>query len=320
MICRFIAEHRARFGVAPICRALNAHGYQIAPRTYWAWVKRAPSKRALSDLVLTEVLAGLYEPDERGRRKPESLYGSLKMWAHLQRGGITVARCTVEQIMRANGWVGVRRAKHVRTTVSDPAAERAPDLVDRQFRVDRPDELFVADFTYVPMSTGVFGYTAFVIDAYAGTIVGWECSTSKVTAFVERAIRRAADKRRREGNPLPGSTIHHSDAGSQYTSVHFRETLALEGIRPSIGTVGDAYDNALAETTIGLYKTECTRAGSPFRTGPFARLSDIEDATSAWIHWYNNDRLMHRLGRRPPVEHEADYYAHNREDRPVAHT
>jgi len=248
------------------------------------------------------------------------LYGSLKMWAHLQRQGVTVARCTVERLMRANGWVGVRRTKRVRTTVSDPAADRAPDLVDRQFRVSRPDELFVADFTYVPMSTGVFAYTAFVIDAYAGTIVGWECSTSKAAAFVERAIRQAADKRRREGNPLHCRTIHHSDAGSQYTSLHFGETLELEGILPSIGSVGDAYDNALAETTIGLYKTECTRAGSPFRTGPFARLSDVEDATSAWVHWYNNDRLMHRVGRRPPVEHEADYYAQLREDRTVAHT
>ncbi len=266
MICRFIAENRARFGVAPICRALSAHGCQIAPRTYWAWAKRAPSKRALSDLVITEVIAGLYEPDEHGQRKPESLYGSLKMWAHLQRSGITVARCTVERIMRANGWVGVRRAKSVRTTISDPAADRAPDLVDRQFRVSRPNELFVADFTYVPMS-GVFAYTAFVIDAYAGTIVGWECSTSKVTAFVERALRHAAEKRRREGHPLQGNTIHHSDAGSQYTSVHFGETLALEGIQPSIGTVGDAYDNALAENQ----RSGSTRPSGPgrgHRSGP----------------------------------------------------
>jgi len=148
LICRFITEHRARFGVAPICRALTAHGCQIAPRTYWAWAKRAPSKRALSDLVITEVIAGLYEPDEHGRRKPESLYGSLKMWAHLQRQGITVARCTVERIMRSNGWVGVTRAKRVRTTIPDPGADRAPDLVKRRFGASRPNELFVADFTY----------------------------------------------------------------------------------------------------------------------------------------------------------------------------
>ena len=160
--------------------------------------------------MLTEVIAGLYEPDEHGRRRPESLYGSLKMWAHLQRQGVTVARCTVERIMRAYGWVGVTRAKRVRTTIPDPGADRAPDLVKRRFGATRPNELFVADFTYVPMSTGVFAYTAFVVDAFAGTIVGWEFSTSKVTAFVERAIRQGADKRRREGHPLQGNTIHHS--------------------------------------------------------------------------------------------------------------
>jgi len=321
LICAFIAENQEKFGgVAPICRVLNEHGCPIAPRTFWAWKTRAPSKRELSDLVLTEVLAGIYEPDERGRRKPESLYGAVKMWAHLNREGIQVARCTVERLMRAHGWRGVTRAKRVVTTISDPAAGRAPDLVDRQFQVAAPNTLFVADFTYVPMVSGLFAYTAFVIDAFAGTIVGWECSTSKVTAFVERAIREAAHKRRREGNPLPQNTIHHSDAGSQYTSVHFGETLALEGMRPSIGSVGDAFDNALAETTIGLYKTECTRAGSPFRNGPFHRLSDIEQATSEWVHWYNTSRLMHRLGRRPPAEPEADYYARASHGQQVAHT
>ena len=320
MICRFIAEHKARFGVAPICRALSAQGCMIASRTYWAWASRPLSRRALWDLTITEVIAGLHERDELGRKRPESLYGSVKMWAYLNRQGIEVARCTVERLMRANGWRGVTRAKRVRTTISDPAAVRAPDLVERHFRADEPDVLFVADFTYVPMATGVFAYTAFIIDAFAGTIVGWECSTSKVIAFVERAIRQAVRKRRREGNPLQGSTIHHSDAGSQYTSVHFAESLALEGILPSIGSVGDAFDNALAETTIGLYKTECTRAGSPFRTGPFDRLSDVEQATSSWVHWYNTERLMHRLGRRPPAEFEADYYAHLRDGQPAVHT
>ncbi len=215
MICAFIAEHKARFGVAPICRALSAHGCPIAPRTYYAWVSGPPSKRALWDTTITQVLAGYYEPDEHGKRKPESLYGSLKMWAHLNREGIEVARCTVERLMRANGWQGVRRVKRVRTTVPDPAADRAPDLVDRQFRVQAPNRLLVADFTYVRLLTGLFVYTAFVIDAYAGRIVGWGCSTSKQTKFVESAIGQAAALRSREGNPLPGDTIHHSDAGSQ---------------------------------------------------------------------------------------------------------
>ena len=167
---------------------------------------------------------------------------------------------------------------------------RAPDLVNRQFTAAAPDQLHVADFTYVPLDGGGFGYTALVIDAFAGLVTGWECSLSKETAFVERAIRQAAALRRRQGRPLTGATIHHSDAGSQYTSVRFGETLQLAGMIPSIGTVGDAYDNALAETTMGLYKTECVRGDSPFRTGPLRTLADLEDITSAWVHWYNTSR------------------------------
>jgi putative transposase len=211
VICAFIAEHRARFGVAPICRVLAGHGCAIAPRTFYAWLRRAPSKRALWDTAITQVLAGYHEPDERGRRRPESLYGSLKMWAHLRRQGIAVARCTVERLMRANGWQGTRRLKRVRTTVPDPAAARAADLVGRQFRAAAPNRLVVADFTYVRLAAGLFAYTAFAIDAFAGRIVGWQCSTSKHTALVESAIRQAAALRAREGTPLRGDTIHHSD-------------------------------------------------------------------------------------------------------------
>ena len=231
------------------------------------------------------------------------------MWAHLNREGIEVARCTVERLMRANGWRGATRARKVRTTVADPAATRAPDLVNRQFHAAAPGLLHVADFTYVPLAGGGFGYTAFVIDAHAGLIPGWECSTSKHTGFVEAAIRQAVAYRRRQGRPLGEGAIHHSDAGSQYTAVHFGQTLFLDGLTPSIGSVGDAYDNALAETTIGLYKTECVRADSPFRHGPIHTLADLEEITSAWVHWYNTRRLMHRLGRIPPAEAEAAYYA-----------
>jgi putative transposase len=268
---------------------------------------------------VSELLAGYYDPDEHGRRRPESLYGSLKMWAHLRRLGVPVARCTVERLMRANGWRGATRAKKVRTTIADPAASRAPDLVGRQFGVSAPNRLLVADFTYVRTLAG-FCYTAFVIDAFAGRIVGWECSTSKHTAFVERAIRQAVAVRLRDGKPLQNQAIHHSDAGSQYTSVHFTETLHLHGLTPSIGSIGDAYDNALAETTIGLYKTEAIRDDSPFRRGPLAGLSDVEAVTADWVHWYNTSRLIHRLGRRPPAEAETDYHAQTRDDRPVAHT
>jgi transposase InsO family protein len=220
-----------------------------------------------------------------------------------------VARCTVERIMRDHGWRGVVRITKVRTTIADPAADRAPDLVKRRFKAACPDVLWVADFTYVRLVCGRFVYTAFVIDVYAGVIVGWECSASKHTRFVESALRQAAAFRHRQGYPLPGGTIHHSDAGSQYTAIHFGETLMLEGLVPSIGTVGDALDNALCETTIGLYKTECVREGSPFRNGPLTTLADVESITSAWVHWYNTARLMHRLNRRPPAEAEAEYYA-----------
>ncbi|MGC8481036.1 MAG: IS3 family transposase [Acidimicrobiales bacterium] len=319
MICSFITEHRAFFGVAPICRVLTEYGCKIAPRTYYAHLGRAPSNRSLWETTISEILADYYEPKSDGPRKAESLYGATKMWARLKRQGIPVTRCTVERLMRKGGWQGVRRTKRVRTTIPDPGASRAPDLLKRNFRTTEPDEVHVADFTYVPMTSG-FAYTAFVIDAFAGLIVGWECSLSKETAFVERAIRQAASYRRRRGRPLGGSTIHHSDAGSHYTALRFRETLMLEGLQPSIGSVGDAFDNALAETTIGLYKTECVRSDSPFRRGPIATLSDLEELTSSWVSWYNESRLMHRLGRRPPAEVEAEYYDARAHDQIVVHT
>lgn len=317
LICKFINEEKEEFGVAPICRALLVHGIEIAPRTYWAHRAAVPGKRELWDTAVTEILAGIYEPDENGRRPPESLYGTVKMWAHLNRQGIPVAKCTVERLKRAHGWRGVTRGRRVRTTVPDPAAARAPDLVRRQFKASRPGQLHVADFTYVPLASGRFAYTAFVVDAFAGLIPGWECSLSKGTAFVESAIRQAAAYRARQGNPITSGAIHHSDAGSQYTSVHFTDTLMLAGLAPSIGTVGDALDNALAETTIGLYKTECIREGSPFRAGPLEALADVEKITSEWVHWYNTSRLMHRLGRRPPAEAEAEYYHAHRPGQPA---
>jgi putative transposase len=297
---------------------LKHYKIQIAPRTYYAWLSRGPSRRALWETTITEILAGFYEPDERGRRKPESLYGATKMWAHLRRQGIVVARCTVERLMRRHGWQGVRRTRRVRTTVAEPAAGRAADLVDRQFSVAAPNRLFVADFTYVGVSSG-FVYAAFVVDAFAGTIVGWQVSGTANTALVDRALGDALGTRRRQGHPIAGGAVHHSDAGTQYTSIAFGQQLREAGIEASIGSVGDAYDNALAETTIGLYKTECVWAGSPFHNG-LASLGDVELATAEWVHWYNTARLMHRLGRRPPLEAEAEYYAEHQADQPVAHT
>jgi hypothetical protein len=176
VICQFIDAYRDQFGVSVICRVLTAHGVPVAARTYWARRSRPLSKRALWDAIVTEILAGIHEPDDRGRRVPESLCGSLKTRAHLRRQGIPVARCTVERLMQVQGWRGVTRARTTRTTISDPAAVRAPDLVKRNFTADRPGQLHVADFTYVPLAGGGFGYTALVIDAYAGLIAGWDCS------------------------------------------------------------------------------------------------------------------------------------------------
>jgi putative transposase len=253
-------------------------------------------------------LSGFYEPDEHGRRRPESLYGAVKMWAHLNRQGITVARCTVERLMRRHGWQGVRRTHRVRTTIADPAASRAPDLVDRHFKVEAPNRLLVADFTYVPIG-GRFAYTAFVIDAYAGTIVGWQVGPRHTADLVQAALDDALETRRRQGHPIVEG-IHHSDAGSEYTSLALTDRLAETGLAPSIGSIGDAYDNALAETTIGLYKTECIGTGTlptPFHDG-LASVVEVELATATWVHWFNTSRLMHRLDRRPPLEAENDYY------------
>ena len=280
---------------------------QIAPRTYYAWRSRGPSRRALWDTTITELLAGVYEPDQSGRRAPESLYGATKMWAHLQRQGVPVARCTVERLMREHGWRGVRRDRRTRTTVSS-GVPRAADLVERRFHAPAPNQLFVADFTYVPITSGGFAYVAFIIDAYAGTIAGWHVAHHADATLVSHALADALETRRRQGHPITAGAVHHSDAGVQYTSIAFGQHLLDAGIHPSIGSVGDAYDNALAETTIGLYKTECTRPGSPFHTG-LRTVLDVERATAAWVHWYRTSRLMHRLGRRPPAEAEADYYA-----------
>jgi transposase InsO family protein len=309
VIVSFIDVFRRMFGVQAICRALSAHHVPVAPRTYWAAKSRPPSRRALRDALVTRWLAAMFEPGPDGRRKPESLYGAVKAWAHLNRQGLKVARCTVERLMRANGWRGNTRRRKARTTVPDPDNPRYPDLVARNFKVAAPGLLLVADFTYVPLAAGGFAYVAFVIDAFAGTIRGWDCSLSKETRLVQRAIAQTAAQLRRLGHPIRTGAVHHADAGSQYTSLRFAQTLMLEGLAGSTGSVGDAYDNALAETTIGLYKSECARDGSPFRDGPLRSLGDVEKITAAWVHWYNTARLMHRTGLLPPAEADSAYWA-----------
>ncbi len=321
-LCGFIDEYRDRFGVAPICRALSSAGITIASNTYYTRRRRGISKRELWDSTITEVLAGYYEPDDH-RRRPESLYGSVKMWAHLNREGIPVAKCTVERLMRLNGWAGVTRRARPRTTISDPDAleqRRPPDLVDRKFSVTAPDLLWVADFTYVAKLSGRWCYTAFTIDAFADTIVGWQVAHSATAAFVEASFADAVAFRVRQERVPTAGVIHHSDAGTQYTALRFAGQLAEADFRPSIGSVGDAYDNALAETIIGLYKTECTRPGSPFNREGFATIGDVETATADWVDWFNNHRLLHRLNRRPPAEAEAEHYAQHHAAHPVGRT
>ena len=281
---------------------MKIHNVQIAPRTFYAWCSRGPSRRALWDATITEILAGYYLPDENGRLPPESLYGAVKMWAHLNRQGIPVARCTVERLMRANGWRGVRRGRRVRTTVSS-GTDRAADLVNRQFRAAAPNQLFVTDFTYVPLSSGRFVYTAFVIDAYADDIPGWAVASRANAAMVRLALALALETRRHEGHPVTAGAIHHSDAGTQYTSIAFTERLAAAGVDPSVGNVGDALDNALAESVIGLFKTELIR-----RRGPWRTVEHVEAATLHWVDWFNRHRLLEVNGDLPPIELEQAYY------------
>jgi putative transposase len=323
LVWRFIDQHRDRFAVAVICRALSsACQVPVGSRGYYAWRSRGPSRRALWEIAVTELLAGIYAPDQDGRCRPESLYGSRKTWAYLQAQGVPVARCTVERLMRSHGWRGIVRGRVPRTTISDPAAARAGDLVERHFKAEAPNQLLVADFTYVRTRVG-FVYTAFVIDAYAGLIPGWQVSNHPDADLVVRALDDAVETRAQQGHPITPGAIHHSDAGRQYTAVALSTRLGQLGMRGSIGSVGDAYDNALAEATNALYKSECIqpRPGtrSPFHTGLNDR-RDVEHATAAWVHWYNHDRLMHRLDLRPPLQAEAQFYAEHTLDQPAEAT
>ncbi|RCW62767.1 transposase InsO family protein [Pseudorhodoferax soli] len=227
------------------------------------------------------------------------MYGADKVWRQLNREGVVVARCTVERLMHAQGLQGVRRGKRVRTTVPDETAVRPLDRVNRQFWADRPNQLWVSDFTYVSTWQGWL-YVAFVIDVYARRIVGWRVSTSMTTDFVLDALEQALYDRR-PGND--GSLIHHSDRGSQYVSIRYSERLAEAGIEPSVGSRGDSYDNALAETINGLYKAELIH-----RRGPWKNRESVELATLEWVAWFNHKRLLSSIGYIPPAEAEANYY------------
>jgi putative transposase len=290
-----LADGGLRWGVEPICAVLSEHGLQIAPSTYYEQVHRPASARQVRDeQVLTEV--------RRVHKENFGVYGARKVWLQLNREGTVVARCTVERLMRAEGLQGVRRGKVKRTTIADPAGARAADLVQRHFAPAAPDRLWVADLTYVSTWSG-WVYVAFVTDAYARRILGWRCGTSMSTQLVLDALEQAIWTRNRTGASVE-SVVAHSDKGSQYTSLRYGERLAEAGIRPSVGSVGDSYDNALAETINGLFKTELIKPRGPWKT-----VEDVEYATAEWVDWFNHRRLYEYCGDIPPAELETAYYA-----------
>jgi putative transposase len=292
----FIGEHRPVFGVEPICAAL-----QIAPSTYYAVRARGrePSARALSDTRLLVEIRRVHEASK-------GLYGARKVWWQLGLDGIKAARCTVERLMRQAGLEGVVRGRPRRTTIAGERADRPADLVDRDFTATAPNRLWLADFTYVATWSGVV-YVAFVIDAYSRRIVGWKADTSMRTSLVLDTLEMALWSRDREGLPVQAGLVHHNDAGSQYTSFAFTQRLIDAGVDASVGSVGDAYDNALAESTIGLYKAEKIR-----REGPWKTLSDVELATLEWVDWFNTTRLHSACGRLSPAQYET-VYVYNQE-------
>jgi putative transposase len=295
----FIDEVKARFGVEPVCRVLSEHGVQAAPSTYYAHKVRPASPRSMRDEELKVEIERVWAAKDKGRE----LAGARKVWHLLRREGIDVARCTVERLMRELGLRGVTRGPlRVRTTMGgQDTGLRPPDLCERNFTAAGPNRLWLVDFTYVPTWSGT-KFTAFVSDAYSRRIVGWRTAASMPTQLPLDALEMALWVRAGAGQDVAG-VIHHSDAGSQYTAIKYQARLLDAGAVASIGTVADSYDNAQAETLIGLYKVECVR-----HDGPIRGLDDLELATCNWVHWYNTHRLHGSLGYVPPIEYENEYY------------
>ena len=289
----FIDAHRDAYGVEPICSVL-----QIAPSTYYEHEARRANPDVLPARAKRD--AELRDLVDRVWRENFQVYGVRKVWRQLTRDGVEVARCTVERLMRAMGLRGAVRGRTFKTTIPDAAAMRPPDLVDRDFSASRPNELWVADLTYVATWRG-FVYVAFVIDVFARRIVGWRASSALRTDLALDALEQAIWAR-----SATEGLVHHSDRGAQYLSIRYTERLAEAGMEPSVGSVGDSYDNALAESVIGLFKTEVIR-----RKGPWRGLEDVEFATLDWVSWYNTHRLLEAIGYVPPVEHEDHYYRHH---------
>lgn len=287
-----VDKHRDVHGVEPICTVL-----QIAPSAYRRHAARHRdqallSPRARRDVALMPVVEQVWNANLQ-------VYGADKVWKQMNREGIEVARCTVERLMRRLGLRGVRRGKVVRTTVSDNKAPCPLDKVNRQFRAERPNQLWVSDFTYVSTWQGWL-YVAFVVDVFARRIVGWRVSSSMTTDFVLDALEQALYARQPERD---SSLVHHSDRGSQYVSIRYSERLAEAGVEPSVGSKGDSYDNALAETINGLYKAELIHRRAPWKTKEAVELATLE-----WVSWFNSKRLLEPIGYIPPAEAEANYY------------
>lgn len=293
----FIDQHRDPYGVEPICAVLP-----IAPSTYFRRKAQQDdattrSTRARRDDAWRTAIQRVWDENDQ-------VYGPRKVWRQLRREGVRVARCTVERLMRAMGLRGVARGRAWKiTTQADSTSGRPADLVARRFRATRPNQLWVADFTYVATWRG-FVYVAFVIDVFARRIVGWRVSTSLATDFVLDALEQAIYDRR---DTSVEDLVHHSDRGTQYLSMRYTDRLAEAGIEPSVGSRGDSYDNALAESLIGLFKTEVIQ-----RKGPWRHLEAVEFATLTWVDWFNTRRLLEPIGYVPPGEYEARYYEHLR--------
>ncbi len=292
----FIDEHRDEYGVEPICSVLP-----IAPSTYYEHrvrtqdPDRRPTRAKRDEALRPQV--------KRVWNENHAVYGADKVWRQLAREHVEVARCTVERLMRDMGLRGAERGKAFKvTTRADENAFRPPDLVNREFTATRPNQLWVADITCVATWAG-FAYVAFVVDVFSRRIVGWRVSTSLKSDLALDALEQALHSR-----PDANGVVHHSDRGTQYTSIRYTERLAAAGIERSVGSVGDSYDNALAETINGLYKTEVIR-----RRGPWPNVDDVEYATLVWVDWFNNRRLLEPLGYVPPAEFEAAYYQQQRQ-------
>lgn len=287
---QFIDQYRGEYGVEPICQQVP-----IAPSTYWLHqsLEKHPEKRSQrvqrDDELKTEIL--------RVWQASDCNYGARKIWQQLNRELVPIARCTVERLMKSLGIMGVRRGKHCITTVPDELSEKPLDLVNRQFQAERPNQLWVADITYVATWSG-FVYVAFIIDVYSRFIVGWRVLKHMRTDLVLDALEQALWARGK-----PKDVIHHSDRGSQYLSISYTRRLAEADLKASVGSVGDSYDNALAETINGLYKTEVIH-----KNGPWQGLDDVEKATLTWVDWFNHRRLLRPIGDRPPAEYEMLYY------------